>query len=391
MDLPLGYKPSVSVIQGEKLVCRLNKSICGLKQASRQWFAKFSHSLIQFGFQQSKSDYSLFTKGNGFFFVALLVYVDDIIITGPDLTVIDSLKSFLHSQFKLKDLGRLRYFLGLEIAQSKSGIFLSQRHYTLQILEDTGFLGCKPVHLPMVHNLKLSMHDGELLEDPSIYRRLIGQLLYLTISRPDITFTVHKLSQFVSHPRKPHLDVVHHLLQYLKSTPGQGLSFLASSSLQLRAFSDVDLGSCLDTRRSVTGFCVFLGDSLVSWKSKKQTTMSRSSAEAEYRALASTASEITWINQILMDFHVFILSHALLFCDNQAAMHIANNPVFHDRTKHIELDCHFIRDKVVAGHIKLLPIRSQHLLADLFTKALLAPQLFSLLSKMAVVNPHGPS
>ena len=308
MDLPLGYPR-----QGENLVCKLHKSIYGLKQASRQWFSKFSQALLLHGFQQSKSDYSLFTKGSGSSFVALLVYVDDIIITSSNLSAVHELKVFLHTQFKLKDLGSLKYFLGLEIARSSKGIFLSQRHYTLQLLEDTGFLGCKPAVLPMDPKVKLCSFEGDSLPDASLYRRLVGRLLYLTISRPDITFAVHKLSQFLAKPRQPHLDAAHHLLQYLKSSPGQGVLFSSQSSFQLRAFADADWGSCLDSRKSVTGFCIFLGDSMVSWKAKKQTTLSRSSAEAEYRALASTVSELVLIHQLLKDFKVTPAGLAFFF------------------------------------------------------------------------------
>ncbi|XP_022849769.1 uncharacterized protein LOC111371828 [Olea europaea var. sylvestris] len=187
-------------------------------------------------------DYSLFTKGSGNEFVALLVYVDDIVITGSNLQVIESLKSFLHSHFKLKDLGNLKYFLGLEIARSHNGIVLSQRQYVLQLLEDTRFLACKHAAMPMDPKVRLSSFEGELLEDSSMYRRL---------------------------PRKPHLTAIHHLLQYIKATPGQGLLFSADSSLQLRAYADADWGSCPDSRKSITGFCVFLGDSMVSWTAKK--------------------------------------------------------------------------------------------------------------------------
>ena len=378
-------------------------SIYGLKQASRQWYSKFSQSLLQFGFVQSKCDYSLFTKGTGAFFVALLVYVDDIIITSPNAEVIKSIKVFLHSQFKLKDLGPLKCFIGLEIARSSTCIILSQRHYTLQLLEDTGYLACKPVAVPMIPTVHLSALEGDLLPDPSVYRRLIDRLIYLTLSRPDITFAVHKLSQFMSQPREPHLKAVHHLLRYLKNKPGQGLLFSSSDSLsstafseaspglQLKAFSDSDWGSCPDSRKSVTGFCIFIGNSLVSWKAKKQATVSRSSAEAEYRALASTASELVWLHQLLHDFQIQVSSPALMFCDNQAAVHIASNPTFHERTKHIEIDCHFIRDKISQGLIKLLPIRSQHQLADVFTKALPSPLLFPLLSKMSVKDIYSTS
>ena len=281
----------------------------------------------------------------------MLVYVDDIVITGPSLSLINSLKEFLHTQFKLKDLGQLKYFLGFEIARSSQGILLSQRHYALQLLEDTGFLGAKPAPVPMDPKLRLSASDGELLEDASLYRRLVGRLLYLTLSRPDITFAVHQLSQFLSQPRVPHLQAVHYLLRYIKSHPGQGLLFSSTSSLQLRAFSDADWASCKDSRKSITGFCVFLGDSLVSWKAKKQTTVSRSSAEAEYRAIAATTSELVWLSQLLKDLDVHLSLPVVLFCDNQAAVHIACNPIFYERTKHIEIDCHFYVTKLLLASL----------------------------------------
>ncbi|XP_022150316.1 uncharacterized protein LOC111018513 [Momordica charantia] len=241
------------------------------------------------GFFQSKADSSLFIRGSGSSFVALLVYVDDIIITGASLAIVDKLKSLLHQHFQLKDLRSLKFFLGLELARTSTGIFLSQRHYTLSLLEDAGLLGCRPVSVPMDLTLKLqAIADGDLIADPALYRKFVGKLLYLTISRPDITFAFHKLSQFVSCPGKEHLAAVHHLLRYLKKTLGRGILLSASNSFQLKAFSDEDWGSCVDTRKSIT----FLGDSMVSWKAKKQSTISQSSAEAEYRALAATTCEI---------------------------------------------------------------------------------------------------
>ena len=176
------------------MVCKIHKSIYGLKQASRQWYSKFSHVLLRYGFVQSKFDYSLFTKGCGSSFVSLLVYVDDIIIIGPNTQVIQFLKTFLHTQFKLKDLGCLKYFLGLEIDQLATGIVLCQRHYTLQLLEDTKYLACKPASIPMDPKVQLNAHDGVVLSNVSQYRRLIGCLLYLTLSRLDVTFVIHKLS-----------------------------------------------------------------------------------------------------------------------------------------------------------------------------------------------------
>ncbi|XP_073017888.1 uncharacterized protein [Primulina eburnea] len=327
MDLPLGYVQHGSPIApSHKLVCKLHKSIYGLRQAQGLLSSPYWCTLM-------------------------------IIIVGPSSDIIQSLKTYLQGNFKLKDLGSLKYFLGLEIARSQHGICLSQRHYSLTLLENTDFLASKQTPTPMEPRLRLNNIDGEPLVDISQYRSIIGRLLYLTFSRPDIMFAVHKLSQFVSKPRTCHLQPVHHLLRYLKSTPGQGIYFSASSSTHLRAFSDADWASCPDTRKSVIGFCIFLGDALVAWKAKKQATISRSSTEAEYRALASTTSEILWLIQLLRDFHIHPSSPPTLFCDSQSAMHIAHNPLFHERAKHIEIDCHFIRGKILDGSIKLLPIR----------------------------------
>ena len=204
--------------QGKNQVCRLHKSLYGLKQASRQWFAKFSTVIQVAGFTQSKVDYSLFTCQKGKSFTPLLTYVDDILITGNNVKDILALKQFLHSHFHIKDLGDLKYFLGIEVSHSKKGIFISQRKYAFKILKDGGFLGAKLVSFPMDQNIKLS-NSGELLKDPSQYRQLVGRLIYFTITQLDTTYSVHMLSRFMHAPRKPHMEAVLCVLRYLKSSP----------------------------------------------------------------------------------------------------------------------------------------------------------------------------
>ncbi|KAI5321949.1 hypothetical protein L3X38_031021 [Prunus dulcis] len=256
--------------QGEHLVCRLHKSLYGLKQASRNWFAKFTNALQDAGFVQSLADYSLFTRYHDNSFTIILIYVDDIVITGNDPKAIQSLKDFLHARFRIKDLGNLKYFLGIEVARSKKGIFISQRKYALDILDDAGLLGARPYSFPMEQTLRLNPTDGKPLQDPTRYRRLVGRLIYLTVTRPDLSFTVHVLSRFMHEPHQPHLDVALRVLRYLKGSPGQGILFPTANNLKLKAFCDSDWASCPTTRRSVTGYCTFLGDSLISWKTKKK-------------------------------------------------------------------------------------------------------------------------
>ena len=186
--------------QGEdNLVCRLHKSLYGLKQASWQWFSKFSEAIRATGYVQSRADYSLFTRIQGKSCTSLLIYVDDILITGNDPVIIAAIKKFLHSQFHLKDLGDLKYFLGIEVSSSKNGIFISQRKYALEIIKDAGLLGAAPIDTPMELGLKLS-DKGDLLKDPGHYRRLVGRLIYLTFSMLVVTYSLHVLSRFMHHP-----------------------------------------------------------------------------------------------------------------------------------------------------------------------------------------------
>ncbi|CAM8953513.1 unnamed protein product [Rhodiola kirilowii] len=367
-------------------VCKLIKSLYGLKQASRQWFAKFSNSLVEFGFKPSLNDYSLFTLTKGSDFLILLVYVDDVIITGTSDTLIAAFKQYIHDQFRIKDLGHLKYFLGLEVARSTDGIFLNQRKYTLELLEEHHLTDCKPAKTPMKTKHSLSLSTAPLLADSLHYRRLIGKLIYLTITRPDLAYPVHILSQFMQHPTEEHLSAALRLLRYLKAAPAQGLLFPSNSDLQLRAFCDADWAACPLTRRSITGHCVMLGPCVISWKTKKQPVVSRSSAESEYRSMAAVCCELSWLARLLADMGVSVQAAIPLFCDNKAAIHIAHNPVFHERTKHVELDCHLVRSHVLSKFIAPLHIASIDQPADMFTKPMQRDQLLYLCSKLGVSN-----
>ena len=384
MRLPQGYTPPAGVELSPNPVCRLRKSLYGLKQASRQWYKRFSSVLLGANYIQSPADNTLFVKHTSSSFVAVLVYVDDILIASNDNAAVASLQVLLRSEFKIKDLGQARFFLGLEIARSAEGISVCQRKYTLNLLEDSGLLGCKPSSILMDPTLHLTKDLGKPLVDAKVYRELIGRLLYLTITRPDITFAVHQLSQFLYAPTDIHLQAAHKVLRYLKNNLGQGLMYSSSSELCLNAFADADWATCKESRRSITGFCVYLGTSLISWKSKKQAVVSRSSTEAEYRSLALATCELIWIQQLLRDLHVSVTGPAKLYCDNKSALHIANNPVFHERTKHIEIDCHTVRDQLKAGKLKTFHVTTGNQLADILTKPLHPGPFNSFLSRLSL-------
>lgn len=298
MTLPKGYTTFGSRINPDTLpfnkptsqntqVCKLKKALYGLKQAPRQWFSKLSHTLLQLGFHQSKADYSLFLNHSHTHITLILIYVDDLLLCGSSLPHLTEIQNLLSQTFKMKDLGPVSYFLGLEIHRSAAGFFLSQHKYCTDILKEHGLLHCKPLQLPLDSHLKLTADKGNALPNPTPYQRLLGKLIYLTITRPDICFTVQLLAQFMQHPTTVHMQAAKRLLRYIDGNPRQGILLATSTAAELKAYCDSDWASCPITRRSTTGYYIFFGISPVSWKTKKQTVVARSSAEAEYRAMPS--------------------------------------------------------------------------------------------------------
>ena len=240
----------------------------------------------------------------------------------------------------------------------------------------------RTVDTPLETNARYTPTDGVPLTDPNLYRTIVGSLVYLTVTRPDIAHAVHIVSQFVTAPTSTHWAAVLRILRYLHGTQFQTLLFPSTSSLELRAYSDADWDTDRHDRKSTTGFCVFLVDSLISWKSKKQDVVSRSSTEAEYRAMAITTCEIVWLRWLLADMGVNIKAPTPLHCDNQSAIQIVKNYVFHERTKHIEIDCHFTRHHLQHGTISLHFVPSTLQIADMFTKALTVARLWFLCDKL---------
>ncbi|KAG7527831.1 Integrase catalytic core [Arabidopsis thaliana x Arabidopsis arenosa] len=298
--------------------------------------------------------------------------LDDIIISGNDKVGIQETKAFLKSVFDIKDLGELKYFLGIEVCRSKEGLFLSQRKYTLDLLSQVGKLGAKPAKTPLEDDYKANRKgelDNKPFEDVTQYRRLVGKLIYLTITRPDICFAVNVVSQHMQAPTLHHWNMVTRILKYLKGAPGQGIWMGCNKNTELVGYCDADYyaGDTKD-RRSTTGYCTFIGGNLVTWRSKKQKVVSLSSAEAEYRAMRKLTTELMWLKALLKDFGIDTPKPITMHCDNQAAIHIASNSVFHERTKHIEVDCHKVREQVQLGVILPCYTESEEQLADIFTK-----------------------
>ncbi|XP_026436207.1 uncharacterized protein LOC113334084 [Papaver somniferum] len=290
-------QPSGFVVEGkEDYVCHLKKSLYGLKQAPRAWFQGFSGFLLQYGFQQSKCDHSLFIYNSPKGVMYLLLYVDDIILTGSLGTLLNSLISALSIEFKMKDLGSLYYFLGIEVTRNchTNSLLLTQNKYCLELLVKDDMVDCKPCSTPVAKGTRCSLYDGDPLQDPLHYRSLVGGLQYLTMTRPDIDFVVSYVSQFMHKPTTAHLQLVKRILQYLKGSLGSGIVLGSSDISTVTAYSDSDWAGCPDSRRSTSGYAVFLGCSFISWTSKKQPTVSRSSAEAEYKSLANTSSEMLY-------------------------------------------------------------------------------------------------
>ncbi|GLU17366.1 hypothetical protein SLE2022_337360 [Rubroshorea leprosula] len=322
--------------------------------------------------------------------VLLLLYVDDMIITGDDVAGVEELKQSLSQKFEMKDLGVLSYFLGLEVTSSDDGYLLSQVKYASDLVSKVELNDGKSVSTAFEPNVELTPMDGSPLSDPTHYRQLVGSLVYLTTTRPDITYAVHIVSQFMAAPRSTRYAAVLHIIRYVKGKLFHGLHFSANSSPVLRTYSDADWAGDPSDRRSTIGYCLFLGNSLISWRSRKQTIPSHSSTKAENRALRDTTSELLSLWWLLEDMGIPQPFSTDLYYDNQSAMQIAYNDVFHERTKHIEVDCHFIRHHVAQGIVHLVFIGSADQPADLFTKAHFPRRFRTLLSKLKLVSSQPP-
>ncbi|KAJ4820349.1 polyprotein [Rhynchospora pubera] len=367
VDQPEGFE-----VKGkENWVYRLSKALYGLKQAPRAWYSKIDAHFQKLGFKRSKNEPNLYVKHKGEEgLMGVCLYVDDMIYFGTNDAMLREFKEQMMAVFEMTDLGKMHYFLGLEVEQEEGRIFISQRKYATDLVAKFGLKGCNPVQTPMNTNEKLTLVDGTGPTDATRFRSLIGGLMYLIHTRPDIAHSVGVVSRFMQNPTKQHMGAAKRILRYVSGTMDYGLWYEAMDSPMLIGYSDSDWAGNLDDRKSTSGQVFFYGNNAISWSSKKQATVALSTAEAEYSAVTSAACQAVWIRSLLEELNCEQIGATTLYCDNQSAIAIANNPVHHNRTKHIDTRLHFIRDLVEKKVIELQYVNTNQQIADVLTKSL---------------------
>jgi hypothetical protein len=368
---PQGYE----VPEHEHLVCRLSKALYGLRQAPRAWYERIDSFLVLQNFHRGVGDSNLYILQQLQDLIIIALYVDDLLLIGSSVDSILSVKQKLETTFEMSDIGdgTMALYLKAEIIEVPKGIFMTQWGYCKQILETFGMTQTTPVTTPMLAKPKLFTNMEEDTVDPTLYRSMVGKLLYLTHTQPDITHAVSVVSRFMPRPQLSHLQAVKRIFRYLSGTCEYGILFARGGHLELTGFSDSDYAGDPESGRSTTGFVFFLGGSPITWFSKKQPTVAISSCKAEYRSMSEATRETVWLNTLLDDFGVKSPEPALLHCDNESSIKIARNPVFHSKTKHITVHYHFTREKLESGEIRLTYIPTGEQVADLFTKPLGRP------------------
>ncbi|KAK4398009.1 Retrovirus-related Pol polyprotein from transposon RE1 [Sesamum angolense] len=340
------------------------------------------------GFRRSLSEPTLYIKSQGNDTLIISLYVDDLIYTGNNEKMIQDFKEDMMKTFEISDLGLMHFFLGIEINQEKEGIFICQRKYTETLLKKFKMESCKTVTIPLVTGKKYQKEDGSQKVDGSMYRSLIGSLLYLTTTRPDIMFATSLLSRFMQSPSQVHYAAAKRILRYLRGTKDFGIWYKSTNDAKLVGYTDSDWAGSVDDMKNTSGYIFSLGTGIFSWASKKQATVAQSSAEAEYIAAAATSNQAIWLRRILEDIGEKQEEPTTIYCDNKSAIAITKNPVQHSRTKHIDIKYHSLREATTRGEIELKYCSTEEQLADIFTKALPRNKFEELRMKIGVCHKH---
>ncbi|GJR23857.1 retrovirus-related pol polyprotein from transposon TNT 1-94 [Tanacetum coccineum] len=349
-------------------VYRLKKALYGLKQESRAWYDKLSSFLIEHGFTKGIIDLTLFTRRHGEDILLVQVYVDDIIFgsTNPDFS--KRFANLMKNNFEMSMMGELKFFLRLQVHQSPRGIFISQSQYAIELLKKHGLDECVSMSTPMATE-RLDADLQGTPTDQTTYRHMIGGLMYLTASRPDIAFATFVCARYQARPTVKHLKEVKRIFRYLRQSYNMGLWYPKDSGFELIAYSDADHAGCKDDCKSTSGGLQFLGGKLMSWSSKKQDCTAMSTAEAEYVSFSACCAQVIWMRTQLLDYG-YKYNRISMYCDSKSAIAISCNPVQHSKTKHIDIRYHFIKEHVEKGTVEIYFVGTEYQLADLFTKAL---------------------
>jgi hypothetical protein len=366
-------------------VYKLHKALCGLKQAPRAWYECLKEFLLKKGFEIGKADPTLFTRKQGNDLFVCQIYVDDIIFGSTNETWVNEFSWIITKRFEMSMIGELKFFFGFQIKQLRDGTFISQTKYTNDMLKKFDMNNAKPIKTPMPSNGHLDLNEEGKNIDQKVYRSMIGSLLYLCASRPDIMLSVCMCARFQANPKEFHLMVVKRIFRYLVHTPNLGLWYPRGSTFNLLGYSDSDYAGCKVDRKSTSGTCQFLGRSFVSWSSKKQNSVALSTAEAEYVAAGACCAQLLWMRLTFRDSSCKF-SKVPLLCDNESAIKLANNPVNHSRTKHIDIRHHFLRDHEAKGDIALSHVSTDKQLADIFTEPLDELRLCALRSELNILD-----
>ncbi|GKB72384.1 retrovirus-related pol polyprotein from transposon TNT 1-94 [Tanacetum coccineum] len=364
-------------------VYKLKKALYGLKQAPRAWYDLLSNFLLTQDFSKGTVDPTLFIRRQGNDILLVQIYVDDIIFASTTPELCDEFSKIMCSKFKMSMMGKISFFLGLQIFQNPRGIFINQSKYALESLKKYGMESSDPVDTPMVEKSKLDEDPQGKAVDPTHYRGMVGTLMYLTASRPDLTFAVCMCARYQAKPTEKHLHAIKRIFKYLRGTVNRGLWYPKDSSIALTAYADADHAGCQDTRRSTSGSMQFLGDRLVSWSSKRQKSAAISSTEAEYIALSGCCAQVLWMRSQLTDYGLGF-NKIPMYCDNKSAIALCCNNVQHSRSKHIDIRFHFIKEQVENGVVELYFVNTEYQLADIFTKALCRERINFLIDKLGM-------
>ena len=368
MEQPEGFE--VKAENEQNLVCRLKKSLYGLKQSGRNWNQMLHKFLKQNGFVESTVESCLYTKQNEKDIVVILVWVDDFIVGANNNKLLCETKQLFSDRFKMKDMGRLSYFLGIDFEQGHGYVKMNQKRYIEKLLEKYGMSDCKPRSTPCEQKLEWGESEPT---DPRTYREIVGSLIYLMVcTRPDISWVITRLSQFLSKPLQCHMVSVKHVLRYLKGTAHYELCYRKNErGLSLIGYSDSDWASSTEDRRSTSGYCFSLTEEgpPISWKSRKQPIVALSTCEAEYIALTAAVQELMYLCQLLKAIEIGQPNCLpVIFEDNQGTIALANNPVNRQRSKHIDVRYHFVRSQLDEGKFLLEYCPTGKMIADLMTK-----------------------